>query len=96
MVLTAAFAQVSVATTLSNMGQVLQAQGSYARARECYEEGLQIQKAALGERHADVATSLVCLGFVCNAEGKHADALVFYEQALEIYRATLGDKHVSG
>ena len=56
---------------------------------------VQIQKAALGERHADVATSLCNLGSMCDAEGKYADALVFYEQALEIYRATLGDKHVS-
>ena len=95
MVLTAAFAQVLVATTLANMGQVLQAQGSYARARQCYEESLQIRKAALGDRHADVAKSLLGLGSVCREEGKYADALVFFEQALEIYRATLGDKHVS-
>ena len=95
LVLTAAFAQVSVAATLSNMGQVLQAQGSYARARECYEESLQIRKAALGERHADVAVSLCCLGYVCQAEGRYEEALRYFEEDLQITKSALGDEHVS-
>ena len=49
--LTAAFPQVSVATTLNNIAGVYQALGRYEEALRYYEEDLQITKAALGDKH---------------------------------------------
>ena len=51
LVLTAAFAQVSVAITLNNIGLVYSALGRYEEALRYYEEDLQITKAALGDKH---------------------------------------------
>ena len=51
MVLTAAFAQVSVAATLNNIASVYRALGRCEEALRYYEESLAIRKAALGDKH---------------------------------------------
>ena len=49
--LTAAFAQASVATTLNDMGEVNRALGRYEEALRYHEEALQIYRAAVGDKH---------------------------------------------
>ena len=51
LVLTAAFAQASVAITLNNIAVVYKALGRYEEALRYYEEALQIYRATVGDKH---------------------------------------------
>ena len=81
------------ATSLNNLGYLLQAMGDYAAARPYYEQALAIRREVLGEEHPDTAQSLNNLGYLLQAMGDYAAARPYYEQALAIHRDVLGEEH---
>src|SRR5205085_593378 len=83
----------ATATSLNNLGLLLQAMGDLAAARPYLEGALAICRTALGEDHPDTATSLNNLGYLSKAMGDLAAARRYYEQALEIRRRALGEDH---
>ena len=52
------------ATSLNNLGMLLQAMGDYAGARPYLERSLAISEQVLGAQHPDTATSLNNLGML--------------------------------
>ena len=72
---------------LLNIGAAYNAKGEHDKAIEYYEKALAIQRAVLGERHADVATSLNNIGFAYYAKVEHDKAIEYCEKALAIRRA---------
>ena len=85
----------SVATSLNNLGLVLQATGRLAEAEPLYRRALAIDEASLGPDHPSVATSLNNLGLVLQATGRLAEAEPLYRRALAIDEASLGPDHPS-
>lgn len=60
----------TTATSLSNLGRVLDLQGKYAEAERVYRRALEIRERVLGADHPDVATSLNNLAKVLQELGK--------------------------
>jgi tetratricopeptide (TPR) repeat protein len=81
------------ATSLNNLGALLQAQGELAGARPYYERALEIREKALGPDHPDTATSLNNLGNLLQALGDLVGARPYYERALVIHEKVLGPDH---
>ncbi len=81
------------ATSLNNLGYLLQAMGNLAEARPYYERALAINEKALGPDHPDTATSLNNLGALLDSMGNLAEARPYYERALAIREKALGPDH---
>jgi len=81
------------ATSLNNIGFLLQAQGDYAAARPFLERALEIYRKVLGDEHSHIAASLNNIGLLLHRQGDYAAARPYYEQALEIRRNVLGQEH---
>ncbi len=73
-----------LATSLNNLGLLLQKIDKHTEARPLYEEALAIYRKALPPLHPDLATSINNLGALLRDMGKHAEALPLYEEALRI------------
>ena len=88
----AIFEQVSglehpdTATSLNNLGGLLQAMGDYEVARSYYERALAIREKVLGPQHPDTAQSLNNLGVLLQAMGDYEAARPYYERALALAR----------
>ena len=80
-----------VASTLGNMGNVLQKQGKLAEAMALYERALAINEAAYGREHTSVAMTLTNMGNVLRTQGKLAEAMALYERALPAFEALAPD-----
>jgi tetratricopeptide (TPR) repeat protein len=72
----------NVATSLSNLAGLYQAQGRYADAEPLLKRALAIQEKALGPDHPDVARSLNNLATLFTAEGRYADALPIVQRTI--------------
>jgi tetratricopeptide (TPR) repeat protein len=83
----------AVATSLNNLGHLLQAQGDLAGARPLYERALSLRERALGPDHRETALSLNNLGSLLQAQGDLAGARAYDERALMIDEKTLGPDH---
>ena len=81
------------ATSLNNLGYLLNAQGDPAGARPYLERALAIREKALGPDHPDTATSLNNLGGLLDTQGDLAGARPYYERALAIREKALGPDH---
>src|SRR5262249_17408021 len=79
-------------TCLNNLGNLLEAQGEYARAEPYLRQALAMdQKLYPPERypqgHPDLAGTLNNLGLLLDAQGEYARAEPYYRQALAMYQA---------
>ena len=83
----------STATTLNNLGSLLQDEGDFAAARPLFERALAIYEKALGPEHPDTAGSLNELARLLQAQGDLAAARPLFERALAIYEKALGPEH---
>jgi CHAT domain-containing protein/tetratricopeptide (TPR) repeat protein len=82
-----------LATSLSNLGVLLQIMGEPAEARPLFEEVLAIHRKALPPLHPLLANDLNNLGCLLNDMGKHAEARPLLEEALAIDRKALPPLH---
>jgi tetratricopeptide (TPR) repeat protein len=78
---------------LSNLGELLHAQGDLSRAQEIFEQVVAIRRKVLGEAHPDTARSLNSLGSVRRDQGDLLVAQQYYEQSLAIFEACFGPDH---
>ena len=83
----------AVAGALVSLGGVLVRQGELARARECLERALAIQRKVLGPEHHGVARSLSLLASVARREGDTAEAERLLEDSLAIAARVLKEDH---
>jgi tetratricopeptide (TPR) repeat protein len=81
------------ASSLNNLGGLLDSQGDLAGARPYYERALAIREKVLGSDHPDTATSLNNVGGLLNSQGDLAGAWPYYERALAINERALGPDH---
>jgi tetratricopeptide (TPR) repeat protein len=81
------------ATSLSNLGVLLQRQGDLEGSEALLRQALAIRKAVLGEEHPDYATSLNNLGELLASRGNHGEAEPLLRRALAIRRDRLGAGH---
>lgn len=81
------------ATSLNDLGMLLQVQGDLQGARRHYERALVIREQVLGPMHPDTATSLNDLGALLQAQGDLQGARPYYERALVIQEQVLGPMH---
>jgi tetratricopeptide (TPR) repeat protein len=84
---------LDVATSLTNLASIYQAQGKYPEAEERYHWALAIQEKILGPEHLDVATSLTNLASIYQAQGKYPEAEEQHHRALAIKEKVLGSEH---
>lgn len=82
---------VRVATTLHDLGVVLEDKGDNTNAAPRLERALEMRRRLLGQEHPDVAVTLAELGRVYQDGGVNARAEPLHREALSIRRATLGD-----
>jgi tetratricopeptide (TPR) repeat protein len=83
------------ASSLNNLGYLLQDMGDLAGARPYYERALAITEATMGPDHPDTASSLNNLGYLLQDMGDLAGARPYYERALTIWEEALGPDHPS-
>ncbi|MBW2277253.1 MAG: tetratricopeptide repeat protein, partial [Deltaproteobacteria bacterium] len=69
------------------------AQEKHKKAREKWQEALEMIKRTLGETNVDVAHYLGAIGHTWYREKKYKKALTVYEEALVIFRANLAEDH---
>jgi tetratricopeptide (TPR) repeat protein len=81
------------ATSLNNLGLLLQSQGNLAGARPYLERALAIAEKILGPEHPDTARSLNNLGLLLVSQGDFASARPCYERALAICEKAIGSDH---
>lgn len=82
-----------VATSLANLGQVLQRQGDLAAAGPPLREALELRREALGESHPLYAASLLQLADLLLAQDDTKAAGPLFEQAIEALRGAVGESH---
>jgi tetratricopeptide (TPR) repeat protein len=83
---------VALAESLAHLGEAL-ARTDYAEAAKHLEEALVIQRATLGQWHADVADTLSALADVMSYTGEYARGQQLIEEALRIRRRLYGEVH---
>ena len=83
----------NTATSLDNLGLLLQNQGDLIAARPLFERALAIHENVLGPDHSDVAISLNNLAFLVRHQGDFAAARPLFERALAIDENVLGPVH---
>ena len=81
------------ATTLNNLGVLLQAMGEYAGARTYYEQALAIRKKVFGDQHSVAAHSLHNLGTLMQATGDYGASRTYYEETLAVWKKVHGGQH---
>jgi tetratricopeptide (TPR) repeat protein len=89
------FGEQSTQTSLAlnNLGNVLEAQGDYAGAREVQERSLAIKREILGAAHPEYGLTIQNLGNLEAREGKWKEAMELWEQALAVTEAGYGPEH---
>jgi tetratricopeptide (TPR) repeat protein len=80
----------NTATSLNNLGSLLQVQGDLAGAKPYLERALAISEAVLGPQHPYIATGLNNLGLLFQAQG---DTLYLATEVAGQAQATLDAKH---
>ena len=83
----------ATATSLTNLGALLDAMGDPAGARPYLERALAIREKVLGPEHPATAASLNNLGFLLKAKADLPGARPYYERALAIWEKVLGPEH---
>ena len=78
---------------ISNLGQLLQAQGDLTAAEPLQREALQARRETLGSRHQVTLNCVNDLGALLWAKGDLAAAEPLLRGALEVRRETLGNQH---
>ena len=81
-------------TWLGRLASILLRSGRLGSALEAYERALVIQRAALGDDHAEVGGTWVNIGSCMSRMGDCAGALEAFERGQAIVRAALGDDQV--
>jgi tetratricopeptide (TPR) repeat protein len=81
------------AGSLSNLANVLRAQGDLAGARPLFERALAIYEKALGPEHPRTVTSLNNLALLLSAQGDLTAARPLFEHALAIREKAFGPEH---
>ena len=81
------------ASSLNNLGALLQTQGQLAEAQPYYARALAIWEKVLGPEHPNTALSLNNLAELYRMQGRYAEALPFYQRALASREKTLGPEH---
>ncbi len=81
------------AECLNNAGVGFHHAGEYDKALLLFEQALQIDKKAYGNKHPFYALSLNNLAVLYNSQGKYDQALPLFKQALQIRKEVLGLQH---
>jgi len=81
-----------VATTLNNIGNVLQDKGDLDGALKCYREAERIDRAAFGDDHPNIAIRANNIGSVLLARGDRDGARRMAGEALRIGVRTFGPR----
>jgi tetratricopeptide (TPR) repeat protein len=81
------------ARVLTNLGELLLAEGKAAEAAVVLNRALDVNKRQLGTEHPETARALRGLGDVQRLLGNRDRALQYYTQALRIFRANHGNDH---
>lgn len=81
------------ASELSNLANVVRAQGRYAEAEELNREALAIDAATIGTAHPDYAIHLNNLAGAVQDQERYVEAEVLYREALAIDVETMGTAH---
>jgi tetratricopeptide (TPR) repeat protein len=81
-----------LAGSLNNLGNLLQAQGSYSEARGYYERALAMHRSLYPQErypqgHPELATSLNNLGSLLQAQGSYGEVQGYYERALAMWQS---------
>jgi len=81
-----------LATSLNNLGGLLQDQGEHAKALSCFQRALQMYESLYPKDqfpggHPLLAMSLNNLGNLLRDQGEYAKALTFFQRALDMYEA---------
>jgi CHAT domain-containing protein/Tfp pilus assembly protein PilF len=82
-----------VATPLSNLAALYDAERQYAKAEPLYRRALQIDETALGPMHPKVGTDLNNLALLYVAQGHYAEAEPLARRAFQIDETALGPTH---
>ncbi|XP_070560359.1 uncharacterized protein [Ptychodera flava] len=78
-------ADISVATSLVNLGKTHEARGAYTKAEECYLEALTIRRKIHGQVHPDIMLLLQHFGDLKSRQGERKIAVSYYEEALSVH-----------
>jgi tetratricopeptide (TPR) repeat protein len=78
---------------MSNLGNVLRAQGKLAEAEPLLREALEVFRRKLGNEHPGTLKSINYLGLLLRAQGEYDEAEALLREALEGRRRQLGDEH---
>jgi tetratricopeptide (TPR) repeat protein len=81
---------VGQGAVLSNLGLLMQEQGSMDAAWDYYQRSLASHRQAPTPNQSLIGTVLNNLGFVCNEQGRYAESRAFHEESLAI-RRRIGD-----
>ena len=81
------------ASTLDNLGLVLNDQRRLDEAEAVIREALAIQRKVFGEEHPDVSDSLFNLGAVLQGRGKLLEAEAAFRDSLAMRRKLMGNDH---
>jgi tetratricopeptide (TPR) repeat protein len=73
----------NTASTLGNLGVVLEAQGEFEQARQYYERALRIRRKALAADHPQILESLSYLAHLAANQGDFSSAEALYQQVLD-------------
>jgi tetratricopeptide (TPR) repeat protein len=82
-----------LATSLSNLALLYEAQGRYAEAEPLHQRALATRERALGPEHPYVATSLNNLAELYRVQGRYAEAEPLFKRALAIWEKAPGPEH---
>lgn len=83
----------TVAESVNDLAELLQAQGKYAEAEPLHRRALAINEKVIGPDHPDVASNLNNLALLLYFQGKYAEAEPLYRRALAVLEKTLGPEH---
>lgn len=85
--------QLSEATALDHLGQVLSGQGRYEEALDLFQQSLTTKISIVGEEMPTVANSLDNVAELYRTMGEYEDALALKKEALRIRKKVLGLEH---
>ena len=84
---------LSIAFTLSNLGNIQIALGDARQAISYYERSLKIKEQVYGHNHPSIASILMGLGAACRDLGDARQAVSYYERSLNIFRQAYEQNH---
>ncbi len=82
-----------LATSLSNLAALYNAQGRYGEAEPLLKRVLAIDEKALRPDHPNLAIDITILAQLYQAQGRYADAEPLYERSSAIWEKALGPDH---